>query len=89
MADTEVKLHHLTAESPSTTLTVRRSTLQEILDIVDDPNESYPSQDAAQDFFEVNWDLFEELAALAAGLGMKPSHEGEEEEEGVDAPEED
>lgn len=68
-------------EQVQLTILVPKSTLQDILDIVEDPDESYPSPDRAADFFELNWDLACDLAQQARGIGMKPSHEEEEDDE--------
>lgn len=67
-------------EMVTITIEVRRSTLQEVLDLVEDPEQCYPDSEAATNFFELNWDLAESLAAKAEDLGMRPSHEDEEDE---------
>lgn len=76
-------------EQVQLTILIRKGTLQDILDIVEDPHEEFPMPGRAQDFFELNWDLCEQLAENAENIGMRPSHEDEEEEIGEFSEEED
>ena len=66
------------------TLKIDESALQEILDIYEDPSESYPESGVAQDFFEIHWDFISELAEAAKKRGMKSSWETDQEEESSD-----
>lgn len=66
------------------TFQIEKEALMAILDLVEDPNQSFPTMDAASDFFEVHWDMFESLAKEAKSRGYVSSHEEEEEDDSYD-----
>lgn len=61
---------NISDEEVTITVKVRKSTLQHILNIFEQPDCCYPSMEDAQDFFELNGDFHETLADEAKKLGL-------------------